>query len=174
MGRSPQALSRSVFILLPLKDAFMSSVPLPAAANQDLDSTLREFRVFPRRRSSAPGPTSRALKSTRPSTSSPSLTLKPSGRRRQRPPLVQALDKVLDGICPRQVVCRRQAQPLLQLRRPPCARPSRRQDRAHLGRRAGRDSPPHLRELHVEVQRFANALKSLGIKKGDRVPFIWA
>jgi len=24
-------------------------------------------------------------------------------------------------------------------------------------------------ELHVEVQRFANALKSLGIKKGDRV-----
>ena len=26
-----------------------------------------------------------------------------------------------------------------------------------------------MRELYVEVQRFANALKGLGIKKGDRV-----
>jgi acyl-coenzyme A synthetase/AMP-(fatty) acid ligase len=28
------------------------------------------------------------------------------------------------------------------------------------------------RELHAEVQRFANALKGLGIKKGDRVAVV--
>jgi acetyl-CoA synthetase len=53
------------------------------------------------------------------------------------------------------------------------------QDRHHLGRRARPSRRPKrsrqwirtltYAELHVEVQRFANALKSLGIQKGDRV-----
>jgi acetyl-CoA synthetase len=53
-------------------------------------------------------------------------------------------------------------------------------DRHALGERAGKTAilwegePGEVRsltytELHVEVQKFANALKSLGIKKGDRV-----
>ncbi len=53
-------------------------------------------------------------------------------------------------------------------------------DRHALGARAGKTAiiwegePGEIRrltyaELHVEVQKFANALKSLGIKKGDRV-----
>src|SRR5580704_13362179 len=53
-------------------------------------------------------------------------------------------------------------------------------DRHALGSRAGKTAliwegePGEVRkltyaELHIEVQKFANALKSLGIKKGDRV-----
>jgi len=39
----------------------------------------------------------------------------------------------------------------------------------HLGRRAGEIRRLTYAELYAEVQKFANALKSLGIKKGDRV-----
>src|SRR5579863_10499861 len=35
------------FHILPQKDVFMSSVPVSTLSSQDLDSTLREFRVFP-------------------------------------------------------------------------------------------------------------------------------
>ena len=41
--------------------------------------------------------------------------------------------------------------------------------RHHLGERTGRSPHPDLQQLHREVQKFANVLKSLGVKKGDRV-----
>ena len=58
-----------------------------------------------------------------------------------------------------------------QLPRPPPQNQVARQDRHHLaGRRARTKSKKSLtRELHADVCKFANALKSLGIKKGDRV-----
>jgi acetyl-CoA synthetase len=44
-GLSPDAARSAIF--LPQKDVFMSSVPVPAPANLDIDSTLRENRLFP-------------------------------------------------------------------------------------------------------------------------------
>ena len=57
-----------------------------------------------------------------------------------------------------------------QLPRSARPRPAPQQGRAHLGRRAGRS--PHadlLRSAIARSRQFANVLKSLGVKKGDRV-----
>ena len=70
----------------------------------------------------------------------------------------------------RQVVRRRQAQRRLQLRRPPRRARPRRQGRLPLDRRAGRHPDDHLRATSMrEVQKAANALRELGVAKGDRV-----
>ena len=150
----------------------MSSLPVPALANQDIDSTLRENRVFP------PPPEFSAkahIKSLeeyealyKQSIDDPESFL---GRGGRGAALVQAVGQgagVESALG--QVVCGRQAESELQLRGPPragCARGTR-------PRIIWEGEPGEIRrltyaELHVEVQKFANALKALGIKKGDRV-----
>ena len=78
--------------------------------------------------------------------------------------------KVLEWKPPhREVVPRRDHQPLLQLPRP-APGDARGQDGAPLRGRAGRPAAAHATgELHAEVCQLANGLKSLGVKKGDRV-----
>ena len=149
----------------------MSSVPLPAAANQDLDSTLREFRVFP----PPPAFSARAhIKSLeeyetlyKQSIDDPETFWAGVANDLH---WFKRWDKVLEWNLPHAKwfvggklnLCHN------------CV------DRHALGPRAGKTAliwegePGEIRrltyaELHVEVQRFANALKSLGIKKGDRV-----
>jgi acetyl-CoA synthetase len=149
----------------------MSSVPLPAAANQDLDSTLREFRVFP----PPPEFSARAhIKSLeeyetlyKQSIDDPETFWAGVANDLH---WFKRWDKVLEWNLPHAKwfvggklnLCHN------------CV------DRHALGPRAGKTAliwegePGEIRrltyaELHVEVQRFANALKSLGIKKGDRV-----
>ena len=149
----------------------MSSVPLPAAANQDLDSTLREFRVFP----PPPAFSARAhIKSLeeyetlyKQSIDDPETFWAGVANDLH---WFKRWDKVLEWNEPwakwfvggKLNLCYN------------CV------DRHALGPRAGKTAliwegePGEIRrltyaELHVEVQRFANALKSLGIKKGDRV-----
>ena len=46
---------------------------------------------------------------------------------------------------------------------------TRRTSRDFLGGRAGRDRTLTYGELYLEVQKFANVLKGLGVRKGDRV-----
>jgi acetyl-CoA synthetase len=149
----------------------MSSVPLPAAANQDLDSTLREFRVFP----PPPEFSARAhIKSLeeyetlyKQSIDDPETFWAGVANDLH---WFKRWDKVLEWNEPwakwfvggKLNLCYN------------CV------DRHALGPRAAKTAliwegePGEIRrltyaELHVEVQRFANALKSLGIKKGDRV-----
>ena len=67
------------------------------------------------------------------------------------------------------MVCRRETQSFLQLPRPP--RQTLRKNKAAI---IWESEPGEVRtltyqQLHREVQKFANVLKSLGIKKGDRV-----
>ena len=64
----------------------------------------------------------------------------------------------------------RRHQRRLQLRRPASAQ-ARQPDRDHLGGRRSRRvaSTSPIAELHDEVCRFANVLKAIGVKKGDRV-----
>ena len=70
---------------------------------------------------------------------------------------------------PHRVVRRRQAQRFLQLPRPP-SREARQPDRHPLGGDdPQQDRKISYRELYEDVCRFANALKSRGVKKGDRV-----
>jgi acetyl-CoA synthetase len=69
-----------------------------------------------------------------------------------------------------EVVYRRQAEPEPQLRGPARQRGARRDKVALLWE----GEPGEVRritygELHAQVQRFANVLKGLGVKKGDRV-----
>ena len=74
------------------------------------------------------------------------------------------------GAAVREVVPRRQAERLLQLRRPARRGRPRRQGRLPLGGRArGRDAHDHVRRPPADVVRFANALKKLGVKKGTPV-----
>jgi acyl-coenzyme A synthetase/AMP-(fatty) acid ligase len=64
----------------------------------------------------------------------------------------------------------RHAERCRELRRPP-PRHARRPDRDHLRARRPERSGKHItyKELHTEVCRFANVLKELGVRKGDRV-----
>ena len=105
-------------------------------------------------------------------TTTPSATGRASGPRQ-----ALALDWIEEwhtdprvGPAVREVVRRRQAQRRVQLPRPPRRGRSRRPGRVPLGgraRRRARRSPT--RELLDETCRVANALKSLGVQKGDRV-----
>ena len=149
----------------------MSSVPLPAAANQDLDSTLREFRVFP----PPPAFSARAhIKSLeeyetlyKQSIDDPETFWAGVANDLH---WFKRWDKVLEWNLPH---AKWFVGGKLNLSYN-CV------DRHALGPRAAKTAliwegePGEIRrltyaELHVEVQRFANALKSLGIKKGDRV-----
>ena len=149
----------------------MSSVPLPAAANQDLDSTLREFRVFP----PPPAFSARAhIKSLeeyetlyKQSIDDPETFWAGVANDLH---WFKRWDKVLEWNLPH-------AKWFVGGKLNLCYNCV---DRHALGPRAGKTAliwegePGEIRrltyaELHVEVQRFANALKSLGIKKGDRV-----
>jgi acetyl-CoA synthetase len=149
----------------------MSSLPVTPVANQDIDSTLRENRVFP------PPPEFSAKAHIKSLEQYESLYKESI----QDPEKFWAgvagdlhwfktWDKVLDWNLPwakwfvggKLNLCYN------------CV------DRHALGERATKTAliwegePGEVRrltyaELHVEVQKFANALKSLGIKKGDRV-----
>ena len=149
----------------------MSSVPLPAAANQDLDSTLREFRVFP----PPPAFSARAhIKSLeeyetlyKQSIADPEAFWAGVANDLH---WFKRWDKVLEWNLPH-------AKWFVGGKLNLCYNCV---DRHALGPRAAKTAliwegePGEIRrltyaELHVEVQRFANALKSLGIKKGDRV-----
>ena len=126
---------------------------------------------FRRRRSSAPRPTSRASQSTKPSTSNPSKTPKNSGPAwRSELHWFKPWDKVLEWNLP---WAKWFVGGKINLSYN-CV------DRHALGERAQKTAliwegePGEIRrltyaELHAEVQKFANALKSLGIQKGDRV-----
>jgi acetyl-CoA synthetase len=149
----------------------MSSVPVPALANQDIDSTLRENRVFP------PPPEFAAqahIKSLaeyealyKKSIDDPeAFWAKAAGEL----DWFKRWDKVLEGSFPS---AKWFTGGKLNLSYN-CV------DRHALGARARKTAliwegePGEVRrltyaELHVEVQKFANALKSLGIRKGDRV-----
>ena len=149
----------------------MSSVPVPALANQDIDSTLRENRVFP------PPPEFAAqahIKSLaeyealyKQSIDDPeAFWAKAAGEL----DWFKRWDKVLEGSFPS---AKGFTGGKLNLSYN-CV------DRHALGARARKTAliwegePGEVRrltyaELHVEVQKFANALKSLGIQKGDRV-----
>ena len=149
----------------------MSSVPVPALANQDIDSTLRENRVFP------PPPEFAAqahIKSLaeyealyKKSIDDPeAFWAKAAGEL----DWFKRWDKVLEGSFPS---AKWFTGGKLNLSYN-CV------DRHAMGARASNTAliwegePGEVRrltyaELHVEVQKFANALKSLGIQKGDRV-----
>jgi acetyl-CoA synthetase len=149
----------------------MSSVPVPALANQDIDSTLRENRVFP------PPPEFAAqahIKSLaeyealyKQSIDDPeAFWAKAAGEL----DWFKRWDKVLEGSFPS---AKWFTGGKLNLSYN-CV------DRHAMGARASKTAliwegePGEVRrltyaELHVEVQKFANALKSLGIQKGDRV-----
>jgi len=149
----------------------MPSVPVPAATNQDLDSTLREFRVFP-------PPPEFSAKAHIKSLEEYETLYKQSiedpeafwARAAEDLHWFKRWDKVLDWNLPH---AKWFAGGKINLSYN-CV------DRHALGSRAGKTAliwegePGEVRrltyaELHVEVQKFANALKSLGIRKGDRV-----
>jgi acetyl-CoA synthetase len=154
-----------------LKGFCMSSLPVPPLANQDIDSTLRENRVFP-------PPPEFAAKAYIKSLDEYETLYKQSI---QDPEAFWAgvakdlhwfkpWDKVLEWNLPN---AKWFVGGQLNLSYN-CV------DRHALGARASKTAliwegePGEVRrltyaELHVEVQKFANALKSLGIKKGDRV-----
>jgi acetyl-CoA synthetase len=149
----------------------MSSLPVPPLANQDIDSTLRENRVFP-------PPPEFAAKAYIKSLAEYETLYKQSI---QDPEAFWAgvasnlhwfkpWDKVLEWNLPN-AKWFVGGQLNLSFN---CL------DRHVLGTRANKTAliwegePGEVRrltyaELHVEVQKFANALKSLGIQKGDRV-----
>ncbi|MGD0734774.1 MAG: acetate--CoA ligase [Terracidiphilus sp.] len=149
----------------------MSSVPIPAIANQDLDSTLREFRVFP-------PPPEFSAKAHIKSLEEYETLYKQS---------IADPESFWAGVA-NDLHWFKPWDKVLEWNEPwakwfvggklnlsyNCV------DRHALGARASKTAliwegePGEIRrltyaELHVEVQKFANALKSLGIKKGDRV-----
>jgi len=149
----------------------MSSVPVPALSNQDIDSTLRENRVFP-------PPPEFAAQAHIKSLAEYEALYKQSiddpeafwAQAAGELDWFRRWDKVLEGSFPRAQWFTGGKLNLSYN----CV------DRHALGGRAGKPAliwegePGEVRrltysELHVEVQRFANALKSLGIQKGDRV-----
>jgi acetyl-CoA synthetase len=168
-GLFPFAAHRRINLLE--KDVFMSSPPIPALANQDIDSTLRENRVFP-------PPAEFSAKAHIKSLAEYEALYKrsiedPEGfwaEAAEELDWFKKWDKVLEWNLP-------WAQWFvggkLNLSYN-CV------DRHALGARRDKTAliwegePGEIRrltygELHVEVQKFANALKNLGIKKGDRV-----
>jgi acetyl-CoA synthetase len=149
----------------------MSSLPVPALANQDIDSTLRENRVFP------PSPEFSAKAHIKSLAEYEALYKRsiddPEGFWAEAAAELhwfKPWDKVLDWNLP---WAKWFVGGKLNLSYN-CV------DRHALGARRDKAAliwegePGEIRrltyaELHVEVQKFANALKSLGIKKGDRV-----
>ena len=154
-----------------LKGFCMSSLPVPPLANQDIDSTLRENRVFP-------PPPEFAAKAHFKSLAEYETLYKQSIEDPEKFWATAASDlhwfkpwdKVLEWNLPN---AKWFVGGKLNLSYN-CV------DRHALGARASKTAliwegePGEVRrltyaELHVEVQKFANALLSLGIQKGDRV-----
>ncbi len=149
----------------------MTTVPASAAANPDIDSTLRENRVFP---PSAEFSSQAHIKSLeqyeamyRQSIEDPEKFWAEAAKELH---WFKTWDKVLEWNLPSAKWFAGGKTNLSYN----CV------DRHALGARAGKTAliwegePGEVRrltyaELHAEVQRFANALKSLGINKGDRV-----
>src|SRR6202167_3837028 len=149
----------------------MSSLPVPAVGNQDIDSTLRENRVFP------PPPEFSAKAHIKSLAEYEALYKRsiedPEGFWAEAAGELdwfKRWDKVLDWNLP---WAKWFVGGKLNLSYN-CV------DRHALGARRDKTAliwegePGEIRrltyaELHVEVQKFANALKGLGIKKGDRV-----
>src|SRR5579875_1105292 len=149
----------------------MTTVPASAAANPDIDSTLRENRVFP---PSAEFSSQAHIKSLeqyeamyRQSIEDPEKFWAEAAKELH---WFKTWDKVLEWNLPSAKWFAGGKTNLSYN----CV------DRHALGARAGKTAliwegePGEVRrltfaELHIEVQRFANALKALGIKKGDRI-----
>ena len=153
----------------------MSSIPVPAAAstnnNQDIDSTLRENRVFPPPAEFAAKAHIKSLEAYealyRQSIEDPEKFWAGAATDLH---WFKPWDKVLEWNLPH-AKWFVGGQTNLSYN---CV------DRHALGTRANKTAliwegePGEVRrltyaELHIEVQKFSNALKSLGIKKGDRV-----
>jgi acetyl-CoA synthetase len=149
----------------------MTTVPASAAANPDIDSTLRENRVFPPPAEFSAKAHIRSLEQYeamyRQSIEDPEKFWAEAAKELH---WFRPWDKVLEWNLPSAKWFVGGKTNLSYN----CV------DRHALGARAGKTAliwegePGEVRrltyaELHAEVQRFANALKSLGIKKGDRV-----
>jgi acetyl-CoA synthetase len=149
----------------------MSSLPVSSAIHQDLDSTLREFRVFPPPPEFSEKAHIKSLEEYetlyKKSIEDPEAFWADVARDL---PWFKPWNKVLDWNLP---LARWFVGGQLNLSYN-CV------DRHALGERADKTAiiwegePGEVRrltyaELHLEVQKFANALKELGIKKGDRV-----
>jgi len=149
----------------------MSSVPVPALANQDIDSTLREHRVFPPQEEFSAKAHIKSLEEyealyKRSIDDPEGFWAEAAGEL----DWFKKWDKVLEGNF---ALVKWFSGGKLNLSFN-CV------DRHALGARANKTAliwegePGEVRrltfaELHVEVQKFANALKGLGVKKGDRV-----
>jgi acetyl-CoA synthetase len=149
----------------------MSSLPVPPVSNQDIDSTLREHRVFPPPPEFAAKAYIKSLEEYErlyaQSIADPEAFWANAASDLH---WFKPWDKVLEWNLP---IARWFVGGKLNLSYN-CV------DRHALGARANKTAliwegePGEVRrityaELHVEVQKFANALLSLGIKKGDRV-----
>jgi acetyl-CoA synthetase len=153
------------------KDVLMSSLPIPALSNHDIDSTLRENRVFP------PPPEFSAQAHIKSLAQYEALYKRsiedPEGfwaEAARELHWFKMWDKVIEGDFP-SVQWFTGGKLNLSFN---CV------DRHALGLRRDKTAilwegePGEVRrlsyrELHVEVQKFANVLKGLGINKGDRV-----
>jgi acetyl-CoA synthetase len=153
------------------KDVLMSSLPIPALSNHDIDSTLRENRVFP------PPPEFSAQAHIKSLAQYEALYKRsiedPEGfwaEAAKELHWFKKWDKVIEGNFP-SVQWFTGGKLNLSFN---CV------DRHALGSRRDKTAilwegePGEVRrlsyrELHVEVQKFANVLKGLGINKGDRV-----
>ena len=149
----------------------MTTVPAAAAANQDIDSTLRENRVFPPPAEFSARAHVKSLEEYeamyRRSIAEPEEFWAEAARELH---WFKPWDKVLEWNLP---WAKWFVGGKINLSYN-CV------DRHALSARAGKTAliwegePGEIRrltyaELHIEVQKFANALKALGIKKGDRV-----
>ena len=153
------------------KDVLMSSLPIPALSNHDIDSTLRENRVFP------PSPEFSAQAHIKSLAQYEALYKRsiedPEGfwaDAAKELHWFKTWDKVIEGNFP-SVQWFTGGKLNLSFN---CV------DRHALGSRRDKTAilwegePGEVRrlsylELHIEVQKFANVLKGLGINKGDRV-----
>ena len=136
-------------------------------SNPEISALLSEDRTFPpapaftaAAHAGDPAIYDRAARIPRPS--GPASPASSSGSPRSRGPRVE--------LAGREVVRRRPAERLGQLRRSARADGAAQQGRDHLGRRAGRSPHAHLlRSLPRGQPVRATCCKALGVKKGDRV-----
>ena len=173
----PSALPRHATVFFPEEglSCLRQTYPLFSArsstlSNQDLDSTLRELRVFPPPEELAAKAHIQSLEQYE------TLYAVHSGSGSFWAEVAKELhwfapwDRVLDWKLPRPGGSWAAKSILLQLRR--SSRPTAtRETKPPLCGKASRARRARLTygELYLEVQKFANVLKGLGIRKGDRV-----
>ena len=134
-------------------------------AGQTIETMLLEERRYP------PPPEFAAQANAQPDSTSATSRSSGSAEGRERVTWFEPFPSSRVGAAVREVVPRREAQRLLQLRRPACRGRARRQGRVPLGGRArGRPARGHLRRPPgARSCGFANALKALGVRKGTPV-----